>query len=148
RSPWSGWRSTTAGARAKWASIPATTACSASPSPRSRRRATPPPNSTGMRIAITMPQVPFVRGGAEILTDTLAAELRARGHEVETILIPYKWYPPERLVLDSLVWRQMDFTEANGQKIDLLLCTKYPSYLARHPNKRLWLYHQHRYIYD
>ena len=37
--------------------------------------------SRSMRIAVCAPQVPFVRGGAEIFTDKLVEELRARGHE-------------------------------------------------------------------
>ena len=36
-----------------------------------------------MRIAVCRPQVVFVRGGAEIFTDRLVVELRARGHDVE-----------------------------------------------------------------
>ena len=38
-----------------------------------------------MRIAVCRPQVPFVRGGAEVVADELVEELRARGHEAETI---------------------------------------------------------------
>ena len=37
-----------------------------------------------MRIAVCLPQVPFARGGAEILADNLVEQLRARGHEAET----------------------------------------------------------------
>ena len=33
-----------------------------------------------MRVAVCRPQVPFVYGGAEVMADTLAAELRGRGH--------------------------------------------------------------------
>ena len=101
-----------------------------------------------MRIGIAMPVVPFVRGGSELLSATLAAELRTRGHQVDAITLPYKWYPPERLLLDSLAWRQFDFTEADGAPVDLLICTKFPSYLALHPNKVVWLYHQFRQAYD
>lgn len=101
-----------------------------------------------MRIGIAMPAVPFVKGGSELLTATLAAALRSRGHQVDAITLPYKWYPPERLLLDSLAWRQFDLTEADGARVDLLICTKFPSYLALHPNKIVWLYHQFRQAYD
>lgn len=101
-----------------------------------------------MRIGIAMPAVPFVKGGSELLTGTLAAALRSRGHQVDAITLPYKWYPPERLLLDSLAWRQFDLTEADGARVDLLICTKFPSYLALHPNKIVWLYHQFRQAYD
>jgi len=39
-----------------------------------------------MRIAVLRPQVPFARGGAEIFTDELVAELRTRGHEADRSL--------------------------------------------------------------
>lgn len=101
-----------------------------------------------MRIGIAMPAIPFLKGGSELLTATLAAELRTRGHQVDTVTLPFKWYPPERLLLDSLAWRQFDLTEADGEPVDLLICTKFPSYLAIHPNKIVWLYHQYRQGYD
>jgi len=42
----------------------------------------------------------------------------------------------------------VDITESNGQKIDLAICTKWPSYMVKHPNKVTWLVHQFRQIYD
>ena len=38
-----------------------------------------------VRIAVCAPQVPFVRGGAELMADDLVAALRARGHEAELV---------------------------------------------------------------
>jgi glycosyltransferase involved in cell wall biosynthesis len=49
-----------------------------------------------MRIAVLRPQVPFARGGVEIFTDELVAELRARGHEADLLSVPFKWYPGAR----------------------------------------------------
>ena len=51
-----------------------------------------------MRIAVCRPQVPFARGGVEIFTDTLVAELRARGHEADLVTIPFKTWPDEQLL--------------------------------------------------
>jgi len=36
-----------------------------------------------MRIAVCTPQVPFIHGGAEIMSEDLVEELRKRGHEAE-----------------------------------------------------------------
>ena len=44
-----------------------------------------------VRIAVCRPQVPFVYGGAEVVADQLADELRVRGHEVELVTIPFAW---------------------------------------------------------
>ena len=46
-----------------------------------------------MRVAVCRPQVPFAYGGAEIFTDSLVDELRARGHEADVVSVPFKWYP-------------------------------------------------------
>ena len=51
------------------------------------------PLRAAMRIAVCRPQVPFAHGGAEIFTDTLVTELRARGHEADLVSVPFKWYP-------------------------------------------------------
>jgi len=42
-----------------------------------------------MRIAVCAPQVPFVRGGAEIMAETLVGELRRREHEAELVTVPF-----------------------------------------------------------
>ena len=101
-----------------------------------------------MRIAVCLPQVPFERGGAEIFTERLVAELRARGHEAELVTVPYKWYPGTRVLTQAFLWRLLDLEEANGRPIDLVVATKFPSYVARHPNKVVWLLHQFRQAYE
>ena len=101
-----------------------------------------------MRIAVCAPQVPFERGGTEILAETLAGQLRQRGHEVEDDKIPFKWYPGARAVRDALLWRLLDLEEAQGRPIDLVIATKFPSYAIRHANKVVWLVHQFRQAYE
>ena len=68
-----------------------------------------------MRIAVCAPQVPFVRGGAEIFADTLVDELRAREHEAELVTIPFKWYPGTRVLDQAFLWRLLDLEEADGR---------------------------------
>jgi glycosyltransferase involved in cell wall biosynthesis len=101
-----------------------------------------------MRVAVCHPQVPFERGGAELLSETLVEQLRARGHEVDLVTVPFKWYPPTRVLTNALAWRLVDLEEAQGRKIDALIATKFPSYAVRHPNKVVWLVHQFRQAYD
>ena len=101
-----------------------------------------------MRIAVCRPQVPFAYGGAEIFTDRLAVELRARGHEADVVSVPYKWYPGARVLTQAFLWRMLDLEEADGQRVDLVVATKFPSYLVRHPEKRVWLVHQFRQAYE
>src|SRR5262245_34958132 len=101
-----------------------------------------------MRIAVCAPQVPFARGGAEILSETLVGELRARGHRAELVTIPFKWYPGARVLTQALLWRLVDLEEVDGSAIDLVIATKFPSYAVSHPNKVVWLVHQFRQAYD
>ena len=101
-----------------------------------------------MNIAVLRPQVPFARGGAEIFTDRLVEELRARGHEADLVSVPFKWYPGARVLTQAFLWRLLDLDEADGKRIDLVVATKFPSYLVRHSNKRVWLVHQFRQAYE
>ena len=92
--------------------------------------------------------MPFARGGAEIFTDTLVQELRRRGHEADLVTVPFKWYPGTRVLTQAFLWRMLDLDEADGRRIDVVVATKFPSYLVRHPDKRVWLVHQFRQAYE
>ncbi|WP_322512046.1 glycosyltransferase family 4 protein [Chloroflexus sp.] len=100
------------------------------------------------RILICATQVPFVRGGAEYLVESLRDELRRRGHVVDVVALPFQWHPVERIIDSALAWRLLDMSHVNGEPVDLVIATKFPSYLIRHPRKVLWLVHQHRQAYD
>lgn len=100
------------------------------------------------RIVVCEAQVPFVRGGAEYLVRSLVSELQRRGFSAELVSIPFKWYPKEELLAHAAAWRLVDLSESNGQPIDLVIGTKFPSYFVRHPNKVTWLVHQHRAAYE
>jgi glycosyltransferase involved in cell wall biosynthesis len=101
-----------------------------------------------MRVAVCRPQVPFVYGGAELMADELVAQLRARGHEAETVSVPFKWYPGTRVLDQAFLWRLLDLTESDGRTIDRVIATKFPAYCVRHPNKVAWVLHQFRQAYD
>ena len=101
-----------------------------------------------MNVAVCRPQVPFARGGAEIFADTLVDQLRARGHDVDLVTMPFKWYPGARVLTQAFLWRLLDLDEADGKRIDVVVATKFPSYLVRHPEKRVWLVHQFRQAYE
>ena len=101
-----------------------------------------------MRILVCTTQVPFARGGAELLSEGLRAALRAEGHEAEIVALPFAWTPRPNLLKSALAWRLLDLTQVDGRPVDAIICTKFPSYAARHPRKIVWLVHQHRQAYD
>jgi len=104
------------------------------------------------RVVVLGAQVPFVRGGAELLNEELVRQINLWGKErqvvAELVQLPYRWYPETEILSSLLAWRLLDLNESNGQKVDLCICTKYPTYAANHANKVLWLVHQHRVLYD
>lgn len=98
-----------------------------------------------MKILIATSHVPFIRGGAEAHADELRQALRRAGHEAEIIAFPFSWQPPEKILDHMLACRLFDVT---GATADLLIGLKFPAYLLAHPNKVIWLLHQHRVAYD
>lgn len=100
------------------------------------------------KIIVTAAQIPFVKGGAELLVNYLVKNLIERGYDTETVSLPYKWYPENSLYDNMMAWRMLDLEEVNGEKIDLVIGTKFPSYGVKHNNKVTWLVHQYRQVYD
>jgi glycosyltransferase involved in cell wall biosynthesis len=101
-----------------------------------------------MRILVCSPQVPFARGGAEILAERLTHELKVHGHDADLVTMPFKWYPGAKVLTSALQWRLADLTEVDGRPVDLVIGTKFPSYAVKHPNKVVWLVHQFRQAYE
>jgi glycosyltransferase involved in cell wall biosynthesis len=101
-----------------------------------------------MRILIATTQVPFIRGGAELHAEGLRDALRATGHEAEIVTVPFKWYPPEKVLEHMLACRLLDLSEVAGTPVDLLIGLKFPAYLIPHHNKVVWILHQHRTAYE
>lgn len=105
---------------------------------------------TDKKVVVLGAQVPFIHGGAERLNNALVSAINKHlpGVQAELVQLPFKWYPETQLIKDMAAWRLIDLSESNGNIIDLCIATKYPTYLAQHPNKVTWLVHQHRVFYD
>jgi len=101
------------------------------------------------RICVAAPQVPFLRGGAELHAELLVQALVEQGHEVDMVTLPYTWTGDRSSLEQALAWRMVDVgVEVNRVPTDLVIATKFPSYLIRHPNKVAWIFHQQREVYD
>ena len=101
-----------------------------------------------MRVLVVTTQVCFTHGGAEIHAESLVNALKKEGHEAELVAIPYKWYPPEKILDTLLACRLMDLTGSNGVPVDRVIGLRFPAYHIPHPNKVLWVLHQHRTAFD
>jgi glycosyltransferase involved in cell wall biosynthesis len=85
--------------------------------------------------------MPFARGGAELHMENLVAALAAAGHRSELVRLPTAW-DKERVFDSALAWRLAPVDA------DVVIATNFPSYFVRHPRKVVWLFHQHRGLYD
>jgi glycosyltransferase involved in cell wall biosynthesis len=99
-------------------------------------------------VLVCAAQVPLSHGGAEMLAEELVEQLRRRGYESDLVRLPFKWHPHEALFEHAAAWRLIDLGEAGGRPVDRVIATKFPSYFVRHPEKSIWLVHQHRAAYD
>ena len=102
----------------------------------------------GAHILVLATQVPFSRGGAELLTEKLVTQLRRRGYFAELVQLPFAAEPKSRLLAEVRQWRLLGVEQYAGRRIDAVICTKFPSYAVKHPNKRIWMIHQHRQLYE
>jgi glycosyltransferase involved in cell wall biosynthesis len=98
-----------------------------------------------MKISVVNVQAPFIRGGAEYLADSLAARLTGAGHRAEIVRIPFKWHPEEAL-LDSMMACRLLRLDAGEP--DLVIALKFPAYYVPFENKKVWLLHQFRQVYE
>lgn len=98
-----------------------------------------------MKVTIVSVQIPFVRGGAEYLADSLGEKIRERGHRVDQLRIPLKPYPVASILDHMLACRLLELRTGDP---DLVIALKFPAYLAPYENKKIWLLHQHRQFYD
>jgi glycosyltransferase involved in cell wall biosynthesis len=79
----------------------------------------------------------------------LVQALREHGHAVEVVQLPFSWAPDKTAIVKGcLAWRLLEMERINETGIDQVICTKFPSYTVHHPNKVVWLVHQHRQAYD
>jgi glycosyltransferase involved in cell wall biosynthesis len=101
-----------------------------------------------VRIIIATVQIPFVSGGAESHAEGLKSALITEGHDAEIVAVPFNPAVPERIPDQMLACRLLDLTEIHGTPVDRLIALKFPAYLIPHPNKVVWVLHQHRAAYD
>jgi glycosyltransferase involved in cell wall biosynthesis len=94
-----------------------------------------------MDICVCGAQVPFTRGGAELLMENLVAAFEGAGHRAELVRLPVAW-EPERLFDAAVAWRLLPLDA------DVVVAINFPSYFVNHPRKVVWLAHQHRGAYD
>src|SRR5712691_13108952 len=100
-----------------------------------------------MRIVVAEARVPFARDGAELHAQSLVSQLRLRGHDAETVALPFHGRKSE-LLEQACAWRLLNLSSSNARPVDVLIATRFPTWFARHPRKVALVMHQHRPAYD
>lgn len=100
------------------------------------------------KICVCTAQIPFAFGGTEILGDSLVSQLSGIGHSTELVRLPLQTQPHEELLKSCIAWRLINLDFVELEEIDLVIATRFPSYMVRQQNKVIWLVHQYRQIYD
>lgn len=101
-----------------------------------------------MKIAIASVQSPFVTGGAEYHANGLLKALKSYGFDADLVTAPFNFGPANKVRQSIRYWEKQNFSRFDSNKIDLVICLKFPTYFLQHDNKVLWLLHQHRSVYD
>ncbi len=94
-----------------------------------------------MDVLVCATQVPFMRGGLEMMVENLVDALRDAGHRAEAVSVPAAW-DRDRVLDAATAWRMVPLDA------DVVIPVNFPAYYARHPRNVLWLAHQHRAAYD
>jgi glycosyltransferase involved in cell wall biosynthesis len=99
-------------------------------------------------VLVCAAQAPFVDGGAEIGVRELVVGLKRRGFRVDLVSLPFHGHPPLEVPRQALAWRLLELRHVTGDSVDLVIPTKFPSYLVRHHRKVAWVFHQYREAYE
>lgn len=101
-----------------------------------------------MRILISAIQAPFLTGGGELHITGLRHALQLAGHDVELLRIPFKFSPLSDVERAMRFCDGLDLSTPNGQSVDRVISLQFPAYGVAHPDKIVWLMHQHRAVYE
>src|SRR5688572_3012041 len=97
-----------------------------------------------MRIGVvTIRQQSGESGGAERFYDGLVAALRALGHDAQELALH-----TDESSIDGVKRSYLQAYDLDVSRYDLVISTKAPSWLVRHPRHVCWLVHTMRVFYD
>lgn len=96
-----------------------------------------------MKIGLVSSAVPLANGGYRFIVEWLEAQLRERGHAVETVYIP-STDNPDTLLEQMAAFRSINLSESYERVITF----RPPAHVVQHPRKVVWFIHHIRIFYD
>jgi glycosyltransferase involved in cell wall biosynthesis len=100
------------------------------------------------RLLVLATQTPFVRGGAERHVFNLVSALRGEGHEVDLLMLPFKFAPAQHHAWMMRAAEDLQCEVFSGHRVDGVISLLYPMWGAQHERHVSWIIHQHRAVYD
>ncbi|EHL19336.1 hypothetical protein HMPREF9628_01520 [Peptoanaerobacter stomatis] len=88
-------------------------------------------------ILIIFPLNPFFKTNEESYLLYIKNILEKNGHNVQICTIPISYNSIDSFWKQAYQWSLFDFSEEQYKDIDMVICTKWPSYYIKHPNKKL-----------
>lgn len=101
-----------------------------------------------MRVIVATMQVPFISGGARVMTSGLIGALRHAGVSVEHVTRPFRFGPAQAVIRNMNEWMSTDADSFDCGPVDKTICLNFPSFYLQHHDKVVWLMHQHRAVYE
>ncbi|MCA1792872.1 MAG: glycosyltransferase [Desulfobacteraceae bacterium] len=83
-----------------------------------------------------------------MMTAGLKHALAESGHHAEIVFFPFNFSSVDHIAQLMDYCSTQNFETVNGYLVDKLLVLQFPVYYVNHPDKTLWLMHQHRPAYD
>jgi len=105
----------------------------------------------GKKVFIGAVQEPFARSESDRLIHQVYRGFRQRGWRADIFGLPFRWYFRRRMLGQIIAWRLLDFTDESpgeGERIDRVLVTRFPSYVVQHPCKIVWFFHHQQELYE
>ncbi len=99
------------------------------------------------RICVVTSTVPFVRGGNELLAETLVRELVRFGHQAQLLTVPQNRFGRQFSAYLAAYLTDVRF-EGCPERVDQVISMKFPSFTVRHPVHVCWFNHRMREYYD
>ena len=99
------------------------------------------------RICVVTSTVPFVRGGNELLAETLVRQLVRFGHEAQLLTVPQNRFGRQFSAYLAAYLTDVRF-EGCPERVDQVISLKFPSFAVRHPVHVCWFNHRMREYYD
>lgn len=99
------------------------------------------------RIAVVTSSPPLVEGGHLVIARALVRALKDRDHDAELIVTPSNRFGRQASAYMAN-WMTDVGRTGNGERVDQVITTRYPSYAVRHERHVCWLNHPMREYYD